>query len=42
MHALCYFLVLLATTMHGIQAVDYSVTNTALSTPGITILDRSH
>ncbi|WJX21201.1 hypothetical protein P8452_10663 [Trifolium repens] len=34
MHALCYFLVLLATTMHGIQAVDYSVTNNALSTPG--------
>ncbi|GAU44783.1 hypothetical protein TSUD_382810 [Trifolium subterraneum] len=33
MNALCFFLVLLA-TMHGIQAVDYSVTNTALSTPG--------
>ncbi|WJX14942.1 hypothetical protein P8452_05139 [Trifolium repens] len=34
MHALSFFLVLLATTMHGIQAVDYSVTNNALSTPG--------
>ncbi|PNX94819.1 TMV resistance protein N-like [Trifolium pratense] len=33
MHFLCFFLVLLA-TIYGIQAVDYSVTNTALSTPG--------
>ncbi|CAJ2630495.1 TMV resistance protein N-like [Trifolium pratense] len=33
MNALWFFLVLLA-TMHGIQAVDYSVTNNALSTPG--------
>ncbi|KEH44066.1 hypothetical protein MtrunA17_Chr1g0207781 [Medicago truncatula] len=33
MHTLYFFLVLLA-IIHGIQAVDYSVTNNALSTPG--------
>ncbi|XP_058769514.1 uncharacterized protein LOC131643334 [Vicia villosa] len=33
MHVLCSFLALLA-IIHGIQAVDYTVTNTALSTTG--------
>ncbi|CAI8604893.1 unnamed protein product [Vicia faba] len=33
MQSLLFFLVLLAGT-HGIQAVEYTVTNTALSTPG--------
>ncbi|MCI04169.1 peptidase M, partial [Trifolium medium] len=41
MNALCFFLVLLA-TMHGIQAVDYSVTNNALSTPGVLYHEMTH
>ncbi|KAJ1397323.1 hypothetical protein SESBI_31916 [Sesbania bispinosa] len=34
MHALCLLVFLAATAMHGTEAVEYTVTNNALTTPG--------